>query len=508
MLAAAHVDIHAGADPEMLERERALQADITAKSERRIHLLAEKHAEEKTKELENEVADLTAEYQDVEARLRVASPSYASLTQPEPLAAAEIRAQVLDPDTLLLEYSLGGVHSHVFALTFDSLQVFELPARSAVEKTARRLHALLTARNREVAGETPAEKEQRWRKADAACPRTARELSRMILGPVAGRLKGKRLVIVADGALHYIPFAALPEPSSGKPFPEPLAVQHEIVSLPSASVLALLRQQHKDRGLSPQAVAVFADPVFDKNDPRVSQAAESVRPGAPRETPATERLPVSPEHLEFLTRSAADLGLKRHGELYLPRLRYSRREAEAIRALVQPSQVLEAVDFRASRAAGTSPELANYRIVHFATHALLNNQHPDLSGLVLSLVDEHGGAQDGFLTLHDIYNMSLRAELVVLSACETALGKEIGGEGLIGLTRGFMYAGANRVVASLWSVSDATTAQLMTEFYLGMERDGLSPAAALRSAQVKMWRHKRWRSPYYWSAFQIQGEWR
>jgi CHAT domain-containing protein len=169
---------------------------------------------------------------------------------------------------------------------------------------------------------------------------------------------------------------------------------------------------------------------------------------------------------------------------------------------------MKAVDFQASRATAISPELANYRIVHFASHGLLNSQHPELSGLVFSLIDKKGKPQEGFLTLQDIYNLNLPAELVVLSACETGLGKEISGEGLIGLTRGFMYAGASRVVASLWKVSDVATAELMAEFYRSMEKDGLAPAAALRAAQVKMWKQKRWRSPYYWAAFQLQGEWR
>jgi CHAT domain-containing protein len=155
-----------------------------------------------------------------------------------------------------------------------------------------------------------------------------------------------------------------------------------------------------------------------------------------------------------------------------------------------------------------SPELSQYRIVHFATHGLLNSEHPELSGLVFSLVDKNGKPQDGFLQLQDIYNLNLPADLVVLSACETALGKEINGEGLIGLTRGFMYAGASRVVASLWKVSDVATARLMAYFYSAMEKDGLPPAAALRAAQIQMWKQKRWSAPYYWAGFQIQGEWK
>lgn len=169
---------------------------------------------------------------------------------------------------------------------------------------------------------------------------------------------------------------------------------------------------------------------------------------------------------------------------------------------------MKALDFNANRVTATSSDLGQYRIVHFATHGLLNSEHPELSGIVLSLVDEQGRPQDGFLRLREIYNLNLPAELVVLSACRTGLGKEIKGEGLVGLTRGFMYAGAARVVASLWKVQDDATAELMKRFYLGMLKDGMRPAAALRSAQVEMWKQKRWRSPYYWAAFVLQGEWK
>ena len=166
-----------------------------------------------------------------------------------------------------------------------------------------------------------------------------------------------------------------------------------------------------------------------------------------------------------------------------------------------------ALDFEASRTVATSPALAKYRIVHFATHRILNNKHPELSGLVLSLVNKEGRAQDGFLKLQDIYNLTLPVDLVVLSGCQTGLGEQVNGEGLISLTRGFMYAGATRVVASLWSVSDMTTASLMAVFYKAMEHDGMRPAAALRTAQIQMWKQKQWSAPYYWAAFQIQGEW-
>ncbi|MGH9835193.1 MAG: CHAT domain-containing protein, partial [Blastocatellia bacterium] len=190
------------------------------------------------------------------------------------------------------------------------------------------------------------------------------------------------------------------------------------------------------------------------------------------------------------------------------RLVFSSEEADSITKLAPRSSTLKATGFAANRQLAASGELGRYRIVHFATHGLINSEHPELSGLVLSLVDENGRPQDGFLRMHELFNLQLPADLVVLSACQTALGKEIKGEGLVGLTRGFMHAGAERVVASLWQVDDQATAQLMQSFYRGMLKENLRPAAALRAAQIEMSRNSRWSSPYYWAGFVIQGEWK
>jgi CHAT domain-containing protein len=191
----------------------------------------------------------------------------------------------------------------------------------------------------------------------------------------------------------------------------------------------------------------------------------------------------------------------------LTRLTFSRHEANAIAAIVPEEQAFQALDFRASRGTLATLDLSRYRILHFATHALVNSRHPELSGVVLSLVDEQGQAQDGFLRVHEIYSLKLAGDLVVLSACQTALGKEVRGEGLLGLTQAFMYAGAPRVVVSLWNVSDEATAELMKRFYRAMLVDGLRPGAALRAAQVGLSREPRWAAPYYWAGFVLQGEW-
>jgi CHAT domain-containing protein/Tfp pilus assembly protein PilF len=508
-LLAAHVDVHEGADPALIEKARSLSSSIRAKQESRARLLAEGHTDEQLRALEKEIGDRTAEYKALDDRIRSAYPGYATLTRPQLLTAKQIQGQLLDADTLLLEFSLGEERSFVFAVSPDSLQAFELPKRAEIEKLARRVYALLTVRNRVILAEAPAQREDRWKRAERDFIEASSALSRMILGPIASQLANKRLLLVTDGALAYVPFSLLPEPAVSTPVP--LVTNHEIVNLPSASVLAVLRQQELNRPTAAKAVAVLADPVFDQHDERLSKTrmhAPASGRGSDRDDAEADSFQAPPKPSGLLTRSATDVGLGRRGGALLPRLRFSRQEADAIMGVTPSGMGMKAVDFAANRSHAVSPELREYRIVHFATHGLLDSAHPELSGLVLSLVDKNGKPQDGFLDLQDIYNLNLSADLVVLSACETGLGKEINGEGLIGLTRGFMHAGASRVVASLWSVSDAATARLMAEFYKAMEKEGLRPAAALRQAQIHIRSQKRWSSPYYWAAFQIQGEWK
>jgi CHAT domain-containing protein len=505
MLAGSHVDIRQGADPALIEKERLLQATLTAKTNRKIDLLTGEHTSERLASVNREIDATLAQYQELEGQIRTSSPKYAALTQPKPLSAVEVQ-QLLDSQTALLYYALGAGRSFVFVVTPSSLEFYQLPKREEIETAARTVYKLLISRNQPTAGENSEQRKGRLAKQDAEYRSVSARLSQTVLGPFLPRLAGKRLVIVADGVLQYVPFAALPIPSgeSSKPAVA-LVAKHEIVNLPSASVLAVLRLQASQRGTVPaKEVAILADPVFDKSDPRVGKTQQPT--AAPGQEMAAKP---SSEFADHLTRSIKDVDPRTaQPGVVLSRLAFSRREAAAIIATAKPGEGMEALDFHASRETALSKELEQYRIVHFATHGLLDNAHPELSGLVLSLVDAEGKATNGFLDLQDVYNLTLPADLVVLSACETALGKEVSGEGLVGLTRGFMYAGASRVVASLWNVDDVATSELMAEFYKGMLQADLSPAAALRQAQLEMQKRKRWADPYYWAAFTLQGEWK
>jgi CHAT domain-containing protein len=272
----------------------------------------------------------------------------------------------------------------------------------------------------------------------------------------------------------------------------PLLVQNEIITLPSASTVAIQRRQLQNRPIAAKSLAVIADPIFALNDPRFSTTPQPT-PETPTNSP--------------LTRATRNLGLGDSAKP-LDRLQYTGTEAKKILALVPEAKRLQALDFNASRTTATDPNLAQYQIIHLATHGLLDPVNPELSGIVLSLYDQKGKSQDGFLRLQDIFNLNLPAELVVLSACETGLGKDVKGEGLVGLTRGFMYAGSRRVVVSLWSVNDVATSEVMAKFYQKMLKEGQNPISALRAAQLEMWKSQNWQSPYYWAAFTVQGDWR
>jgi len=493
LLEVAFADIRQGVDGSLLERERSLRQQLNAKAAAQVSLLNRKHTPEQAAAAAKEIAAITSEYEEVQAQIRARVPRYAALTQPQPLGLTEIQQQALDEDSLLLEYALGEKRSYLWLVSQRSIDSYELPPRAEVEAATRRVYELLTARPK------------RGAPLDPQLITQARTLSGMLLGPAAQKLGAKRLVVVAPGALSYLPFAALPAPEDEKRPAgdyEPLIARHEVVSVPSASVLSAIRRETAGRRRAAKSVAVLADPVFESSDPRLAPAKNGNSSG---ETPAASAA-ADAEHSE-LTRAIRTMNFS-DARAGFTRLPFSRREAEGIIALTPKGTGLKATDFSASRDLVISGQLSQYRILHFATHGLLNSERPELSGLVFSLIDREGKPQDGFLRLYEIYNLQLNADLVVLSACETGLGKEIKGEGLIGLTRGFMYSGAPRLVASLWNVDDLATAELMKLFYQRMLKDGLPAGAALRAAQLELSGQKRWSSPYFWAGFVLHGEWK
>jgi CHAT domain-containing protein len=489
---------------ELVRSDRELERRLRAKFDAQTVLLSTKHKDSEAKAISEEISDLMKQQDDLRARMRSGNPKFLELRQPRLLTPLEIQKQ-LDNDTLLIEFALGDKRSYVWVVSPSEIKGVDLPSRDRIEPIAQRLTEALTAANREVKSETAPMRRARMNQAEKDYAEAVATLSQLVIDPIASQLGQKRLVVVADGALQLVPFGALRAGGAQ------LIAEHEIITLPSASVLAQQRLELADRKPAPRAIAVLADPVFDAEDIRVAQARKESKASPKltanlRKEQSTDSLgPNSSKPTQDATFAAArrDVGL----DGKLPRLLFSRQEARSIMQVAPAGQSMSALDFKASRETAFGPELSKYRIVHFATHGVLDMERPELSGIALSMIDANGVPQDGHLRLYDIYNLHLSADLVVLSACQTGIGKQIKGEGVIALTRGFMYAGARSVVASLWKVDDAATSALMAEFYRQMFINKLKPAAALRAAQIKLSQEPRWRSPYYWAGFFLQGDW-
>jgi CHAT domain-containing protein/Flp pilus assembly protein TadD len=476
LLTEANVDIRQGVDPKLVKAERSLLQQLNAAEFQRVKLLQGQYTNKQLENIKQLIESFESQFDDVQAQIRDQSPEYATLTQSKfdklVLTLPQIQQQVLDDNTLLLEYSLGKERSYLWVVSKTGITSYELPKGADIETAALAF-----------------KKELLEKKDSAVIPEAGIKLSQMILAPVANQLGQKRLLFVGDGALQTIPFTVLPIPqgsqnsaaSSKKNSPTPLLVQNEIVTLPSASSIGVLRNKFKGRKLAPKTIAVLADPVFSSDD---------------------ERLKNTPHRRNDESRGS-EIDNQKDECLNLNRLDYTQKEANYILSL-EPNSTkrFSALGFAASVTTAVKPDLSQYQIVHFTTHGCVSEKN---SQLVLSRFGEKGDNIDGNLNLNKIYNLKLPVELVTLSACKTGLGKNVQGEGLVGLTRGFMYGGAKRVVVSLWSVNDLTTATLMQKFYQKILKEGQNPVAAMRAAQLEMW--KSGKAPYYWAAFTIQGEW-
>lgn len=517
----ADANIREGVDRGLLEQEAALQRRLSLLAQRQV--LGDKHTQAEADSAAQELSTVLNQYRELEARIREKSPRYASLIYPQTTTVEEMQSRVLEKEQMLLEYALGEERSYLWAVTRTSVESYILPPRAAIEASAGRVMEMLTARNQVNRGETIFGAQARVKRADADYGKASAELSRVLLGQVADLEGAKRLIVVGDGELQYVPFAALPVPTklsdagtvnavgAGATATKftPLIVNHELETQPSASLLAeMSRRGANAAGATPaKLIAVVADPVFNKDDERFDGLHGS--PAGRGEVKESRRQ--AKRSTEASAGVGASVALKRAGIMddrgEIARLSLSSREAKDILALLPAGEEgLVATGFDANMELVTGGKLAQYRIIHFATHGVLDKEHSELSGILLSLFDERQRPQEGFLQMHKVYNLRLPAELVVLSACETGVGKIVRGEGLAALSRGFMYAGAEHVMASLWEIEESKTARLMKSFYTNLLTGGMQrPASALRAAQLEIWRQNPEVSPYYWAAFIVQG---
>jgi CHAT domain-containing protein len=480
-------DFRQGAPKELLDSEREIRGLIRSLAQYRMDLSLSQKGSAERAEVDNQMTELKTEYQEVLSRLRQHNPRLLSLVKSASLSLEQIQTELRDSDTMILEYDLGDERSYVWAITANSLHSYELSARKEIEDTAREVYKLITAR--QMLNEQPNNEPTDVKATDKLCFEKRRKLSQMLLGPLVEHLGNRRLVVITEGALQYIPFDALPAPVAQTAGPieserasTALMETNEISALPSISALIAIRRAKKQVTSTSKLIAIIADPVFGRSDDRVQSATSSLSSALA----ATNHDP--PE-----TRAFA-------------RLIHASEEADAIAAKAPTGTTLVAKGFDANRETAMSSELSQYQILHFATHSFVDSEQPESSGIVLTMMDRNGVRMDGLMLLHDIYNLGLSSELTVLSACQTALGKDVNGEGLVGLNHSFLSAGSKSVIASLWKVDDQATAVLMAEFYDAMFQKGMSPATALRSAKLKMMRDPRRSAPFYWAGFVLQGE--
>jgi len=501
LLAETQSGIRGTTDPALVTKERQLRQQLIGKATYLTQMLNASRPEAEISEIEFEIRELSNEYDFVQAQVKAQSPAYAHLIQPRILNLAEIQATLkIDEGTVLLEYLLGDERSYVWLVTADTLVAQELPARRSLENLAQEVYQSLSARQFRPREGMSSYHRRVALAEEQFCPR-ATQLSRHLLGPLKTAPGARRLLVVADGGLLYIPFDALPSPFAASaaqgcrlgaepPTYAPLLTDFEVIHLPSVSSLALLRQLEGSAPRQTQDIVIWADPVFEYDDPRLAPGASApldADAGGPESRRMEEPIPYG-------------------NGLPFSRLLGTQEEADRIKQSAPAGHVVLLTGFAANRESVLERDLQDYRILHFATHAQVSDLHPALSGLLLSTVNEQGEYQNGLLQMADIYGLRLNADLVVLSACQTGLGEELPGEGVVGLSQGFLYAGSRSVIVSLWRVEDKATAALMTQFYQAMLNEGATPAEALRRAKLTMYRQSSRQSPYYWSAFVIQGE--
>ncbi len=505
LLGESRAEITEGVPAELLQRRAANLARQQEIADLLVGGNTTKDAPDSTvAKLEAELERLTTEAESLENQIRVASPRYNALTRPQPLTLAQVQTQVLDDQTVLLEYSLGNEGSYLWAATKNNgLSLYRLPARKDVEQQVVRFRDQLIPVGQRRSIIELADNAQRGLGLGGqqvapenvkAYVDAAGALYQATVAPAASVIANKRLLIVADGALNYVPFEALIS-SPGTDFSSLsyLVQTNEIVYAPSASVVAAIRQARGRANAGPGGLLVVADPVFDPSDPRAGS-------GTPRNDDMRGLA---------LASAAADVTNTKIGKLKLARLAGTRMEAQQIAQLVRGSGASADVllDLEASEANVARRDLSRYRMVHFATHGLLDATRPQFTGLALAATRTDDA--DGFLRVGEVFNLRLGSPLVILSACETGLGKEKRGEGVIGLTRAFIYAGAPLVGVSLWSVADRPTAELMTDFYKRMLAGQPNEApAAMRAAQQQMIAGKRYSAPFYWAPFILVGDWK
>lgn len=412
-------------------------------------------------ELKGKIKGLEEDLSKIKQEIRKTNPRYADLHYPKPVSLEEAQALCPDRNTVILEYSVGDSSSSLWVITRSSHQLFRLPARKALQEQIESFRFALL---------NPDQSNNEF------FTKGGYSLYKELLQPAEPYFtKKSKLVIIPDGILNYLPFEVLLTDNMGiDPGTSYKNIPFLVKKYPasygqSASVLkSLLSEQKGIKGSDTdnKKLIAFGDPVYENANDTSRSSGYSYK-----------RLEYSGKEIENIASSFK----KGNVEVYLRN---------------------DATEENVKR----EGELKKFNYVHFATHGFIDEAKPDFSSLVLTKTNN--SEEDGFLHATEIFNLNLNADLVVLSACQTGLGKLVRGEGMVGLTRAFMYAGTPTVMVSLWSVSDVSTSTLMGEFYRNLVKEKLSKTDALRNAQLSMLGNEKFAHPFYWAPFVIIGDWR
>lgn len=481
-LALSEANILKDASPETVRQEKETRALLNAKADKLTGLLGSNRDPSEIRKVEAEIEEVRGRLEEIKADLKQKSPIYSAIKDPPVFDVTEFQAKILDGNSLLLEFSLGKAESYLWVVGKTQFSYYVLPPREQIESKIEKLRNLLSQQTK-LPDEEIEVFQNRVAEAELEYSREAQALSNELLGQAADKLAGKRLIVVADGKLHYFPLSALPLPNSTTD--DPILLSNEVIYEPSAAALTIIRN-NAAAGARPQKdLLIISDPVFSKVDARLEKNVDA------------DAGLISTVLSNFRSFSSLET---------LSRLTASADEAESITKVVGAAGTTAMSGFAANRDSVLNDAISDYRVLHFATHGLVDEERPELSGIVLSLFDKAGNPQNGgFIRLQDVYGMNLNADLVVLSACDTGLGQEIRGEGLISLNNAFLQAGSKSVVSSLWKVEDTATKELMTEFYQGMAAENLTSSQALQRAKIKLRGDPRFRSPFYWASFTALG---
>ena len=405
--------------------------------------------------LRDRAEELIAEDEDIEAAVR---QSLASQQLGEPLESVQkLRRELLPPDSALLEFHLGQQESYLWLVAPALIRVFRLPPRPIVEAQIRRTVELFG----DILGRRRSPAKQ------AAFESALRIVSRTLLGQLTKTQLPDQLIIVPDGDLNRLPFAALRLPGARGA----LGQVFDLVQIPAAGFLDAGRKPRKISEF-PASLLAIADPVFSSRDPRVVRTAGAHSPLV---------------------------------ETDLPRLPFSAEIDEAAR-LIPPSRRQTLRGFNATPARLRQISLKDFAVVEFSTHAIVDDRIPELSRIALSLVDRAGKPVDGVLRPWQLSEFHLDGSTVVLSACGTGLGKGVLGEGMAGFTAGLFHAGAAQIVLTLAEVDAEGSSEFLRSAYRNFFQSGdMTMARALTLARRDLSGSRRWSDPYYWASFVLFG---